>query len=61
MRAYAILNVFTSRDKFLLLRVLVKVFKHAYSLESRRLCTDLFWCYKIVLGLVSVDLGDTFK
>ena len=31
-----------------------------FSLELRRLHTDLFWCYKIVFGLVYVNLDDLF-
>ena len=31
-----------------------------FSLEFRRLHTDLFWCYKIVFGLVYVNLDDLF-
>jgi len=31
-----------------------------FSLELRRLHTDLFWCYKIVIGLVYVKLDDLF-
>ena len=31
-----------------------------FSLELRRLHTDLFWCYKIVFGLVYVKLDDLF-
>jgi len=31
-----------------------------FSLELRRLHTDLFWCYKIVFGLVCVNLDDLF-
>ena len=31
-----------------------------FSLELRRLHTDLLWCYKIVFGLVYVNLDDLF-
>ena len=31
-----------------------------FSLELRRLHTDLFWCYKIVFGFVYVNLDDLF-
>ena len=31
-----------------------------FSLKLRRLHTDLFWCYKIVFGLVCVNLDDLF-
>ena len=31
-----------------------------FSLELRRLHTDLFWCYKIVFGLIYVNLDDLF-
>jgi len=31
-----------------------------FSLELRRLHTDLYWCYKIVFGLVYVNFDDLF-
>jgi len=31
------------------------------SLELRRLYTDLIWCYKIVFGLVDLQLDDFFE
>ena len=31
------------------------------SLELRRLQTDLFWCYKIVFGVVDLACDDFFK
>ena len=31
-----------------------------FSLELRRLHTDLFWCYKIVFGLVYVNIDELF-
>ena len=31
------------------------------SLELRRLHIDLVWCYKIVFGVVDVNLNDFFK
>jgi len=34
---------------------------HLHSVESRRLYTDLFYCYKILFGLVDLQASDFFE
>ena len=31
------------------------------TLELRRLCADLFWCYKVVFGLAHVNVNEFFE
>ena len=50
----------TSYSKELVLSRTSKMFNIIFSLELRRHHTDLFWCYKIVFGLVYVNLDDLF-